>query len=64
MELRVKLRTLRKARGMTQVQLAERVHVTQGYIARLEIERTMSPSLRTLRAIAKALGVPVRELVE
>ena len=57
------VRRLRKGREMTQVHLAKRVHVSQGFISRLE-HSTISPSLRTLKKLARALGVPVGELVE
>jgi len=49
---------------LTQTELARRVRVTQGYIARLESEPGLNPSLPTLRRLAKALGVPVTELLE
>jgi transcriptional regulator with XRE-family HTH domain len=58
------IRGLRQARKLTQAQLAKRVRVTQGYIARLESEPALNPSLPTLRKLAKALGVPVTELLE
>ncbi|HQT43011.1 MAG TPA: helix-turn-helix transcriptional regulator [Halothiobacillus sp.] len=39
--------------GLTQTQLAERMHTTQSTIARLESGKSL-PSLRTLQRIAKA----------
>jgi DNA-binding XRE family transcriptional regulator len=41
--------------GLTQGEIAERMHTTQSTIARLESGRTM-PSLRTLSRYAKATG--------
>lgn len=41
--------------GLTQAELAERMHTTQSTIARLESGRTM-PSMRTLARYAEATG--------
>lgn len=41
--------------GLTQSELAERMHTTQSTIARLESGRTM-PSVRTLAGYAEATG--------
>lgn len=41
--------------GLTQSELAERMHTTQSTIARLESGRTM-PSIRTLARYAEATG--------
>jgi hypothetical protein len=50
------LRALRKWRNMTQLHLAHRTNLTQGYLSELEIGRkTATP--QTLRVIAKALDV-------
>lgn len=51
---------LRKARGWTQKELAERAHTSQPAIARLESGTYRNVSLRFLRKVGKALGaVPV-----
>ena len=47
-----------------QEQLAKKCAVTQGYIAQLEAGDKKNPSLDVLKRIAKALGVPVTELLE
>ena len=57
------LAQFRQERGLTQIELAKRTKVTQGYIAQLEAG-DKTPSLATLRKLAKALGVRVAELVE
>ena len=49
---------------MTQERLAKKAGVTQGYIAQLEGGLRKSPSLPTLKKLARALGVPVTELLE
>jgi len=45
--------------GLTQQQLAERMHTTQAVIARLESGR-VKPSTRTLERIAAATGMRLR----
>jgi transcriptional regulator with XRE-family HTH domain len=52
------------APDMTQGQLAKSAGVTQGYIAQLEGGTKKNPSLPTLKKLARALGVPVGELLE
>jgi transcriptional regulator with XRE-family HTH domain len=59
----MKLKALRKERGWTQPVLARKATVSAGYIARLETGRH-DPKLSTLMKLAKALGVPVTELLE
>lgn len=58
--LRERLRDLRKARGLTQIQLATKVGTTQTSIARLESGETASP--RAIGPIAQALGTTVEYL--
>jgi ribosome-binding protein aMBF1 (putative translation factor) len=45
--------------GLTQEQLAERMHTTQAVIARLESGR-VKPSTRTLERLARATGMRLR----
>ncbi len=61
--LRVMIKKLRQSKGLTQVQLAKRAKVTQAYVAYLEAGEKRNPSLDTLKRLARALGVPVRELL-
>jgi transcriptional regulator with XRE-family HTH domain len=57
-----KLRKLREAKGITQQQLAERIgYVTNSYISDVEKGRFI-PSEEKLKNIAKALGIPFKEL--
>ena len=49
------LRRLREAADLTQVQLGEKIGVTQPVIARLESGKVM-PDVKTLHRIAQALG--------
>ena len=57
------LKQRREEQGLTQAALAHKVGVSQTYIAKLESGARTSPSLATLRKLAKALGVPVVELL-
>jgi len=56
--------TRRESRNMTQRALAAKVGVTPGYLALLELGKRENPSLDVLKRLAKALGVPVSELLE
>jgi len=49
---------------MTQRDLARRARVTPGYIAQLEMGQKKNPSLLVLRRLAKALKVPLAELLK
>lgn len=55
-DLPSQIRALRKAQGLTQQDLAERMCITQESIARWESWQYDNYSLRSLRAIAHALG--------
>ena len=57
------LKTLREAKGLTQVDLAARAKVERTYIVKLESGDKKNPSLAILQKLAKALGVPVTELL-
>ncbi len=58
------LKALRKRQGMSQAALADRVKVSDAYIAMLETGIRKNPSLPVLRRLAKALKVKVAELLE
>jgi transcriptional regulator with XRE-family HTH domain len=63
-----RIKELRKKRGWTQPQLAERIGVTAVHVANLEspddAAHHRAPSLATLEKIAKALKVRLSDLVE
>ena len=61
-ELGERIKFLRRAAGLTQVQLAEKAGLTQGGIFSLESGST-NPQLTTLQAIAGVFGISVRELI-
>jgi len=60
----MKLKALRKQRGLSQTEVAQRIRMTQPYIAMLEGGAFKNPSLKVLRKLAKALNVRISELVE
>jgi transcriptional regulator with XRE-family HTH domain len=57
------IKTLRQEKGLSQKALAEQVGVTDAYITMLESGKRKNPSLEILKKLAKALGVPVTELL-
>jgi transcriptional regulator with XRE-family HTH domain len=57
------IQRLRESKDMTQRDLARTAQVTPGYIAQLEMGIRKNPSLKVLKKLAKALGVPVTELL-
>jgi transcriptional regulator with XRE-family HTH domain len=60
----MKLKALRTARGLTQVELAKKIQMKQASLARLESGAKPNPTLDTLRKLAKALKTTVGKLVE
>jgi transcriptional regulator with XRE-family HTH domain len=62
MKLSMRIKQLRKRREMTQEALARSARVSLAYIGRLETGHH-DPKLSTLRKLAKALGVPVADLI-
>lgn len=62
-KLGTRIATLRKARGLTQVQLAEVLGVSQQQVVSFEKGRRRVP-VSTLPTLSKALGVSIEDLVE
>jgi transcriptional regulator with XRE-family HTH domain len=62
-KLGLRLKTLRKAIGLTQQELADKVGVSRVYIQTLEANRRL-PSMKLLERLAEALGVDVSELIQ
>ena len=58
------IRRLRETKGLTQRDLADKAKVTGAYVAQLETGAKRNPSLDVLKRLARALGVPVAELLE
>lgn len=60
--LAARLRSLRRARGVTQEQLAFRAQVAVSTLRKIESGTVVEPGYFTVRALAVALGVDLREL--
>lgn len=56
------IRNLREHRGITQVQLAEKVGITQAMLCQIE-RGTKNPSLQVGAEIAKSLSCKVEDLL-
>ncbi len=63
MSLGLRMKTLRKSKGLTQKTLADMVEVSRIYIQSLESNRRL-PSMKLLRRLAGALDVDVVDLVQ
>jgi transcriptional regulator with XRE-family HTH domain len=59
----VKIKAVRKRRGLTLQQLAEMTNLTKGYLSRIENTET-PPPFTTLQTIARALNVDLNELLQ
>lgn len=59
-ELAIQIAHLRQRKGLTQRELAKRLHTSQQTISRLESPRNGSLSLRTLVRLAHFLGKEVK----
>lgn len=57
-----RLALMRRERGLTQHQLAQRVGATRGYISRIERGQAPGVSLNLLARIAQTLGVSLADL--
>lgn len=63
MAIKIRVRDLRRARGLTQVQLAERCGMPQSTISRIESGTTSGVDFETLDKIAAALEVHPSDLI-
>jgi transcriptional regulator with XRE-family HTH domain len=58
-----RIKRLREARGLTQLDLSKRARVSQPYLSQLEAGTKANPALRVAQRLAKALGVPINALL-
>jgi transcriptional regulator with XRE-family HTH domain len=58
------IRQRREEQGLSQLALAKKAGVAQGYISSLEAGEKKNPSIGVLKKLARALGVAVGELLE
>lgn len=56
------IKRLRLEKGLSQKRLAEEAGLSQSFIHSIEVGQK-SPTIRSIRKIAKALGVPVEEII-
>jgi transcriptional regulator with XRE-family HTH domain len=56
-----KIRSIRKDKNLTIVELSEQINVTSGYISQIERD-LISPSLTVLKRLSEALDVPLSSL--
>ncbi len=56
------IKKIRKRKGMTQVQLAKKLGISQGRVSEIE-HLDYRPTIKTYRRVAKALGVDITELI-
>ncbi len=61
--LGARIKELRKARGLSQDQLSEKVNIDPKHLSRIEVGKSY-PSLDTAEKIAKALNVEIKDLFE
>ena len=61
--LGARIKELRKRKGLTQEQLAEKVDLATRYVSLIEVGRS-SPSLETMENISNALEVDLRDLFD
>jgi XRE family transcriptional regulator, regulator of sulfur utilization len=58
-----RIRSLRNARGLSQMQLSERSGIHVKLLARIETGRHGNLTVRTLERLARGLSMPVHDLV-
>jgi transcriptional regulator with XRE-family HTH domain len=58
------IRAAREDAHLTQEEVAKRAKVARSYVALIEAGYKKNPSLEILKRLARALGVPVGELLE
>jgi transcriptional regulator with XRE-family HTH domain len=58
----MRLRTAREEKRLTQVEVARKARITRQYLYKLESGKA-DPTVTVLQRLAKALGVPVTELL-
>ncbi len=56
------IKRVRKRKGLTQVQLAKKLGISQGRVSEIE-HLDYRPTIKTYRRIAKALGADITELI-
>lgn len=58
------LKLIRKSKGYTQEQLAERSGIDYKYLQKLESKNPSSPTLQVLEKLALGLGISLQEFIK
>jgi transcriptional regulator with XRE-family HTH domain len=61
--LGARIKEIRKASGLSQEKLAEKIRIEPKHLSRLEVGRSY-PSMKTLENMALAMGVEIRDFFE
>ncbi|WP_162604758.1 helix-turn-helix domain-containing protein [Geomonas ferrireducens] len=61
--LGARIKQIRRAKGLSQGELSERIEITENYLSRIEVG-TSCPSLPTLEKVAAALDVSLKDLFD
>lgn len=61
--LGLRIRELRKSKGLNQDQLSEKIGIDPKHLSRVELGKSF-PYMETLEAVAKALEVEIRDLFD
>ncbi len=56
------IKKVRKRKGLTQVQLAKKLGISQGRVSEIE-HLDYRPTIKTYRRVAKALGCELKDLI-
>lgn len=59
-----KIKSLREKLGLSQEKLARLADVSNNTIVNIEVGKQQNPTVETIMKIAKALNVPVEELIK
>jgi transcriptional regulator with XRE-family HTH domain len=62
-QLGARIKEIRKAKGLSQEKLSEKIEIDPKHLSRIEVGRNF-PSLDTLAKLAKALRVEIKEFFE
>jgi transcriptional regulator with XRE-family HTH domain len=60
----MKIRKLRQDKGWTQEVLAKRATIDRVHLTQIETGVRVNPTIQTRKKLAKALGVPITELLD
>ncbi|SEA38838.1 XRE family transcriptional regulator, master regulator for biofilm formation [Thalassobacillus cyri] len=59
-----RIKELRKSKGLSMSELAEKAGVAKSYLSSIERSRQTNPSIQFLEKVGRVLGVSVNQLIE